>query len=135
MKILKKYNKNLKMKGLILNDPNVIRDMDNIISGISDIIPVMVKKDGGVSEGRSSVATKEEFETLRKYVRYTIIEICEEMLEGNIEIKPYKKKDGSSCDYCIYSSVCKFDTNIRGNKYNILIDKKMKKYGMLLKRN
>ncbi|KRU24205.1 ATP-dependent helicase/exonuclease AddB [Clostridium sporogenes] len=122
--IEKSIIKNLKMKGLILNDPNVIRDMDNIISGISDIIPVMVKKDGGVSEGRSSVATKEEFETLRKYVRYTIIEICEEMLEGNIEIKPYKKKEGSSCDYCIYSSVCKFDTNIRGNKYNILIDKK-----------
>ncbi|EJO5349236.1 helicase-exonuclease AddAB subunit AddB [Clostridium botulinum] len=122
--IEKNIIKNLKMKGLILNDPNVIKDMDNIISGISDIIPVMLKKDGDISQGRSSVATKEEFETLRKYVRYTIIEICEEMLEGNIEIKPYKKKDGSSCDYCIYSSVCKFDTEIRGNKYNILIDKK-----------
>ncbi|WP_251861240.1 helicase-exonuclease AddAB subunit AddB [Clostridium sp. Marseille-Q2269] len=122
--IEKNIIKNLKMKGLILNDPNIIKDMDNIISGISDIIPVMVKKDGGVSESKSSVATKEEFDTLRKYVRYTIIEICEEMLEGNIEIKPYKKKDGSSCDYCIYSSVCKFDTEIRGNKYNILIDKK-----------
>lgn len=122
--IEKNIIKNLKMKGLILNDPNIIKDMDNIISGISDIIPVMVKKDGGVSESKSSVATKEEFDTLRKYVRYTIIEICEEMLEGNIEIKPYKKKDGSSCDYCIYSSVCKFDTEIRGNKYNILVDKK-----------
>lgn len=31
------------MKGLILNDPNVIKDMDNIISGISDIIPVCLK--------------------------------------------------------------------------------------------
>lgn len=122
--IEKSIIKNLKMKGLILNDPNVIKDMDNIISGASDIIPVMLKKDGEVSEGRSCVATKEEFETLRKYVRYTIIEICEEMLEGNIDIKPYKKKDGSSCDYCIYSSICKFDTEIRGNKYNILIDKK-----------
>lgn len=44
--IEKNIIKNLKMKGLILNDPNVIKDMDNIISGISDIIPVMLKKDG-----------------------------------------------------------------------------------------
>ncbi|GAA0739743.1 helicase-exonuclease AddAB subunit AddB [Clostridium oceanicum] len=122
--IEKNIIKHMKMKGLLLNDPDVIKDMDKLITGISDIIPAMMKKDGSISTSRSSVADEREFYILRRYVRKIIVEICEEMLEGNIKISPYKNKDVSSCDYCIYSPICKFDTEIKDNNYNILNDKK-----------
>ena len=35
----------------------------------------------------------EEFEIIRKYVKETIKNICEDMLDGNISIAPYKNKD------------------------------------------
>ena len=117
--IEKRINKSLKMNGLLLNDVDIIRDMDSEIEGSSDIIPAAVKKDGELSKN-SSVATMEQFNMLRKYVRVTMAELCEKILEGNIDISPYKQENKKGCDFCIYSSICEFDTSVNGNGYNLL---------------
>ena len=118
----KKIMCELKMSGLLINDEDVIKCMDSEISGYSDIIPVRIKTDGTISEASSSTATMEQFQALRAYVRKAIREICEEILEGNIEISPYSKKGFAPCRYCSYSSVCQFDPSLKGNKYRILKD-------------
>lgn len=115
--------KSLRMNGLLLDDPDIIREMDREIEKSSDIIPATIKKDGTLSKAQSSVATMEQFQLLRRYVRDTISSLCEEMLEGNIGVNPYKKKNKNACEYCIYSSICQFDTAIKGNKYRIFKDK------------
>ncbi|WP_050608089.1 helicase-exonuclease AddAB subunit AddB [Clostridium niameyense] len=130
--IEKNVIKTMKMKGLVLNDTEIIKDMDKFISGMSDIIPASINKKGEVTNYSSSVATLDEFNLLRAYVRYIVVQICEEMLEGNIKISPCKNKDEYSCKYCIYSSICKFDTEIRENKYNILSEKKDKEVWELM---
>ena len=45
------------------------------------------------------------------------------MVGGDISIIPCKNKNGTSCDFCTYSSICQFDTSIKGNMYTILNDK------------
>jgi ATP-dependent helicase/nuclease subunit B len=118
----RKIMSELKMSGLLINDEDIIRRMDSEISGYSDIIPVRLKTDGTLSGGSSSTATAEQFQALRRYVRQAIRNICEEILEGNIDISPYSRKGSAPCRYCSYSSVCQFDPAVKGNRYRILKD-------------
>lgn len=114
--------KRLKMKGLLLSEVKVVKAMDKDISGYSVIIPAMLKGDGNFGSN-SSVAAKEDFDRLRKHVKSTIIKLCEEMLKGNIEISPYKKDKETSCRYCSFKSICRFDTSIRGNTFRVIRNK------------
>lgn len=118
----RKIMSELKMSGLLIKDEDIIRRMDSEISGYSDIIPVRIKTDGTISEGSSSTATGEQFQTLREYVRKAVRDICEQILEGNIDISPYSRKGNAPCRYCAYSSVCQFDPAVKGNRYRILKD-------------
>ena len=54
-----------------------------------------------------------------KNAKETIKDICEDMLDGNISIAPYKNKDKNSCEFCEYSSVCQFDSSLKDNNYKI----------------
>ncbi|MBU3142634.1 PD-(D/E)XK nuclease family protein [Clostridium sp. CF012] len=115
--------KALKMKGLLLADTKIIREMDRNIQGASLVVPASIKKDGELGS-RSSVATKEQFDMLLKHVKENLISTCEEMLSGEIDIKPYKKKDMTPCAYCEYSAICQFDPTLKENTYKIIKDKK-----------
>ena len=115
--------KALKMKGLLLADTKIIREMDRNIQGASLVVPASIKKDGELGS-RSSVATKEQFEMLLKHVKENLINTCEEMLSGEIDIKPYKKKDITPCAYCEYSAICQFDPTLKENTYKIIKDRK-----------
>ena len=115
--------KALKMKGLLLADTKIIREMDRNIQGASLVVPVSIKKDGELGS-RSSVATKEQFDMLLNHVKENLISTCEEMLSGEIDIKPYKKKDFTPCAYCEYTAICQFDPTLKENNYKIIKDKK-----------
>ncbi|MGE5632125.1 MAG: helicase-exonuclease AddAB subunit AddB [Caulobacteraceae bacterium] len=120
--IEKTIMKELKMKGLLIADVRLIKEMDNSISGDSMIIPARINKDDTL--GRSSAATMEQFGLIRKHVRNLLQKLGEEMLRGNISISPYKRKRITACTYCSYLPVCQFDTSINGNKFRNLYDKK-----------
>ena len=123
--------KALKMKGLLLADTKIIREMDRNIEGASLIVPASIKKDGELGT-RSSVATKEQFDMLLNHVKENLISTCEEMLSGEINIKPYKKKDATPCAYCEYTAICQFDPALKENTYKIIKDKKDKEIWELL---
>ena len=86
------------------------------------IIPASFKKDGDFSS-RSSVATEEQFNILREYVNMKMIELCTDMLSGQIKIEPIKNNKKAYCDYCNYSAICQFDTSIKDNKYKLVLNK------------
>ncbi len=121
--IEKAIMKQLKMRGLILADVKLIREMDNSIEGTSMIIPAAVNKDGSLGKN-TSAATMEQFKLLRKYVRRLLKNLCEEIMKGNVSIRPYKKKGTTSCKYCSFLSVCQFDTAMKENSFKLLYDKK-----------
>lgn len=120
--IEKAIMKELKMKGLLLADVKLIKEMDKSIDGDSLIIPARVNKGGEL--GRSSAATVEQFELLKKHVRRLLNSLGEEMLKGNISISPYRRKRMTACSYCGYMSICQFDPSVAGNSYRTLHEKK-----------
>lgn len=115
--------KKLKMDGLLLKNVELVKSMDRDMETYSLIIPAAFKKDEDFTS-TSSVVTESQFELLRKYVNDKMIEICEEMLSGEVKIEPCKSSKVTYCDYCDYSSICQFDTSIKDNKYKIISKKK-----------
>lgn len=114
--LLKQY----KMKGLVAADREAIAAMDNQLEkGRSPIIPVGLKTDGGFYSD-SQVADEQQWDSMRKLVRRRIKRIGEQIVQGNVEIKPYRRGKRSPCAYCSYRPVCQFDTLMEGNDYRFL---------------
>ena len=116
-----------KMKGLILADVNVIKMMDNKIeqTGGSEIIPAGIKNNGEINSQKTrSAINAEQFKYLQKYMDKIIKQISEEILKGDIGLRPYYnmkvQKGRTPCEYCSYKSICRFDVNNKGNTYNYL---------------
>jgi ATP-dependent helicase/nuclease subunit B len=125
--IMKKF----RMRGLLLEEVNVIRGMDTEISGDSLILPVRINKDESISK-TSSVASLKQFNLLMEHVRGLLREMGREMLRGEIPISPYKKGDVTPCGFCEYRPVCKFDRIIEGNSYRVLKNMKGKEIWNIL---
>jgi ATP-dependent helicase/nuclease subunit B len=114
--LLKKF----KMNGLMLSDQHVIHLMDQSLeSGNSQIISAGIKKDGTLTKS-SKVASMNEFEELRHYVRELYVKTGNEIIDGNVGIAPYKMKEKTPCTFCAYKSVCQFDESNENNHYRIL---------------
>jgi ATP-dependent helicase/nuclease subunit B len=112
--------KKFKMNGLLLADPDVLRLMDSgIDTASSPIISAAINKDGTLSKN-SKVASTEEFDLLRSYVRSKYVSTGNELIEGNVQISPYKLKEKTPCTYCSFKPVCQFDQSIEQNDYRML---------------
>ncbi len=110
----------LKMKGLMLADTGLARLMDDQTdSGSSELLPFGLKKDGTFT-AYSSVATQEQFASLTQYVRQTVKQISERMLDGEIDISPYVQGPILACQMCDYKSVCQYDQFNEGNTQRLL---------------
>lgn len=119
-KIEREIMKKLRMKGLVTADPDLVRLMDNqVLSGYSDLIPVALKKDDTFYKN-SSIATEEQFCTLRRHLNRTIKKIGDGIISGNIKIQPYMKGRNTPCNYCKYGSICKFDKLLEENTYRVI---------------
>ncbi len=114
--------KQLRMKGLILADVKLVKEMDKTINGSSLIIPARINR--GDILGKSSAATLEQFYLIRKYVRKHLQNLCDEIMRGNVAIQPFKKKKETSCKYCQYAAVCQFDTTLKENTFKFLHEHK-----------
>lgn len=114
--------KKLKMKGIVMADVKVIKAMDNTIEGASKIIPATLNKNDELGKNTSG-ATEKQFRAMRKHIRGLLKDIGTEIVRGNVEIKPYKKKGINSCTYCSFHSVCQFDTTRQENSFRLLFDK------------
>ncbi|GAB6181500.1 helicase-exonuclease AddAB subunit AddB [Desulfotomaculum defluvii] len=113
--------KQLKMKGLLLADPLVITQMDQSISGQSDLLPVGLKKNGDFY-ANSKVLTTEQFSLLRNYLEYKLKSIGLQMVNGDISISPYQRGKEKACRYCIFKAVCQFDPLLKDNLFRLLAD-------------
>lgn len=112
-KVLKAF----KMSGLTSENQDVIRAMDKGASGWSAVIPVYIKADGTPSPAQSKLASLEQYEKLKRYVKRAVTEIGQEILSGNIDIRPVRDGDITPCSYCRYRGVCGFDINEHPCRY------------------
>ena len=120
--IEQEIRKQFKMKGLILADIDITKKMDTTLAkGNSNIIPAYIDKEGNLSN-RSSNISRSQFENLQKYTQILIKKIANEILSGNIELKPYYKVNTGKtpCEYCDYRSICNFNSGLCKNSYQYI---------------
>lgn len=108
-----KILRQLRMNGLVNSDLNAISHLDKEIETESDVIPVAMKN-GIIQEAKSSVAGGNRFASLKKFVREKLKAEGREILDGVIDVTPYKQGNRSACDYCPYHAVCGFDLKTSG---------------------
>lgn len=109
-------DKELRMNGMVLDDPDVILGMEK--DGKGRFIPAQIKEetddtDGTVRytvAGRSSVATLEQFGILRRHIEKTLREMALSLHNGDAAAIPVSGLNYSPCKYCDYKDVCGFET-------------------------
>ena len=112
--------KDFKLNGVLVDDPDVIRNIAGEFKGYSPIVQIYKGKDGvkSGSRGEERLLSEEAFESLRETVSGVVADNVVKLLKGNAEIHPMKVKDRSACTYCQYKGICRFDTVFEDNKWN-----------------
>ncbi|PLT33825.1 helicase-exonuclease AddAB subunit AddB [Bacillus sp. V5-8f] len=119
--------KSFKMKGLLLGEHSILQLMDRSLeqegSQSSDVIPAGFNKDGSI-KSHSKIASREEFSLLKRHVREVYQDAGDSIVEGKVDITPYKLKDRTPCTFCSFKSVCQFDQSLAENEFRILTPRK-----------
>ncbi len=109
----------LKLNGLVNENPDIYRQMDADFSGSSAVIPVATKTDGSL-KATSKVASTEDFRIMSDYVNQIIRKTGQKIYEGDVAVYPYQMEQKSGCDYCPYHTICEFDPRLPGYEYHRL---------------
>lgn len=121
LELAKERLKLYKLRGRVLADPAVVMLMDKELqSGYSSVLPVGLNKQGNLYRTGKSLLTAEEFAHLRRHVRAVTAETAAKIIEGSMEISPFKLGSKKACTYCPYQAVCQFDLVLEENRYRIL---------------
>lgn len=113
-KIKTAADKELKMNGIVSNEPEIILGMES--SGEGKFVPASLKSsadgDGAVMytvSGRSSVASIAQFGELKRHIGKTLEKMAMTVRSGCAEAVPVSGLGYNPCDYCDYSCVCGFE--------------------------
>jgi ATP-dependent helicase/nuclease subunit B len=122
--IEKKLLEQFKMRGLLLEDAEAIRLMDMQIEEgkWSLVVPAQITKRGAI-HSKSSVVSETDFAYLRQHIRQLFQMIGIQIVNGVVDIAPYKMKEQTPCEFCSFKSVCQFDESFQGNRYRLLAPK------------
>ena len=109
----------LRPDGVVQGTEEVLEHLDRGFTGASHVIPV-ARTQAGILSKTSKVLSEEEFHIISEFAKKRMQEVEKEILDGNVEIKPYLLGNSSGCDYCPYHAVCGFEEQIEGYEYRKL---------------
>ena len=109
----------LRPDGVVQGSEEVLEHLDRGFTGTSQVIPAARTQAGALSK-TSKVLSEEEFRVISEYAKKQVREVGEEILDGNIQLRPYALSGRTGCDYCPYHSVCGFDERMDGHEYRSL---------------
>ena len=115
--LLAKY----RTSGIVVSDPDVIELMEAELEGRSALLPIGITKKGGLYKGSSAYAI-EEVDILLAYAKLCIQALATGILNGKIDIQPYRKARDRACRYCQYLSLCRFELGVPGCGYRYIPD-------------
>lgn len=102
--ISKKIIEDLKLKGIYLSDIKVLEGLDKKYKdSAASYIDVNSKN---ISDEKK-VLTRESFESECKNVKNILKQIGNEIIAGNVRIKPKKVNGKLPCEYCNYLGICR----------------------------
>ena len=107
--------KSLRVKGLVNQDPGIVKLLDGTFTDKSAVIPVERKLDGNYTKD-SSVMSVESLEELMQCVGRRVATYGQEIMDGTISLNPYVRKDekDNACAFCPFGKVCGFDRLMPG---------------------
>lgn len=111
----------LRMRGLFIDDPDVLRAMADDVDGGSQLLNVSVTKRGHVDK-RSNTTDAEGFAALTGFARRKAAELARSIRAGDVRVAPFALGDDTACRFCPYKPVCQFDPLLEGNGYRMLED-------------
>ncbi len=119
-KIRAERRKKFKLDGVVLDDSSVIESIAGEFSGYSDILPLKKTKEGYAGTTERKLLKEEDFTELMEAVNRKVSELCSELSEGSVEIRPKKVKEETACRFCLYKSICCFDLSFEGCSYETI---------------
>lgn len=113
----------LRMPGWLLKDPSLIELLETTFEEekTTQFVPtVQVKNDGEFyKSSEKNLKSSEDFSLILDHLKSILIESGQKILEGNLQINPYKLKNAIPCTFCNYKAFCGFD-RFQGNTYREL---------------
>lgn len=103
----------LRTTGIVNDREDIIRKIDSSPGPVMEVLPLTRKKDGSFS-ANSLLMREEDMELISRYASEKIKDMGREILNGEIGLHPYSRKDREACTYCPYSQVCGFDKKLPG---------------------
>lgn len=109
--------KEMRMSGLILDDPATIQAMDHAFIDeetgdfcytSSDIIPLQYTKKGKPTVS-SLLASETEYRKMMSFAAKRAATLGQSMKDGMIAPTPYRKKNITPCTYCAFATICRYD--------------------------
>ncbi len=114
--------KEVRARGLILNEPAVLGLMDEALrreGAPGPILPVSLAKSGEPKKSRS-LLSREQMATLLGFTGAKVGALAGAILSGEVAIRPVAKSaSDNACRYCDYRPVCRFDPGA-GERYHRL---------------
>lgn len=108
--------KKYKATGILTADPDVLRAMDREGLGLTQ---ARLTKQGTVYKG-APVADEHQFAKLFTHLRRTVRKSAAGLLEGGVDVAPYRLGKDTPCPNCSLRSVCQFDPQVKGQEYRTL---------------
>ena len=106
-----KILENLRLDGIVNEEPKNIAHLDREMTGKSKAIPVSMNKNGSLGSA-SKVVSEENFERISTYTEQMLESATEQMLSGETDAVPYAYDGATGCDYCGYRDICGFDPRL-----------------------
>ena len=116
-----KLKESYRMDGVLVDDDEVIREVAGEFDSKSKVVKLGRKKDGELDKNSERyLISEEELGGLQEEVKAITTELCEEILDGRIELRPKKVGKSDPCAYCGYRSICNFDPSFSGCGYEYI---------------
>ena len=124
-RVKEKVNGSFRLNGIMVDNKETIRDMAGDFEGYSTVLPLYCNKEGGITPNSNKnpfLLSEKDFKRLQEEVDKVTEDICKNILEGKIDIRPKKANKKTPCTYCDYKGICRFDLSFKGCKYEEIGD-------------
>lgn len=109
----------LRPTGIVNDDADVIEKIDASTETVKRALPLSRKKDGSFA-ANSLLMSRENIDLVSGYVSGKLKELGRNILDGEIGMHPYSRKDKEACTYCPYGRVCGFDRKLPGCEMRLI---------------
>lgn len=115
-------NKAFAMSGLVTDNRNAVEHIAGDFTGWSHIVSGLRRvKDEASADGYGytgkAFMEQEEFKEFVNLFDRCLAQLAEDLLKGIVSVSPKRFGSRTSCDYCDYKSICRFDETLPGCSY------------------